>query len=551
MFGDETRQPVRFNTPMGGRRMRPVQCGVMLLTAVIVCGLLTASSVWAEEKPVYGGIMKVAIQGDPPSLDMHQEGTFLVMIPFGNVYNTLIKYHPHNHNDIVPDLAESWSRSPDNLTYTFTLRKGVTFHDGTDFTSADAKASWDKIVDPPKGVASNRKKIYSMIKRVEAPDPYTVVFHLHAPSAAFIPLMALPYNFIFSKARLDQDPNWYKNNAMGTGPFMLKELVRGSYLEMERNPHYWKKGLPYLDGIKYFMIRDLSARAKSVRTGRTHVELRGFPPAEVEAMQKQMGDKLVVRYPRVNIQWGVDFNHTRKPFDDVRVRRALSLAIDRYDMAKVLEPLTGLGIVGGLLHPDSKFALPLEELQQYPGFGKDHQANIAEAKRLLAEAGYPNGFKTQLSNRAIKLPYIDFGVYVVTAWKKIGVEAEHFLEESSAWFKSIRSHNFPVRVDPSGGASKDPDYQLRTYITGGDGNYGVISDRVVDELYKQQQGELDEEKRIALVRDLQRRMLKEMLWMPGLWWKRIETRSALIKNYEPMHTHHMNRRMEDVWLAKE
>jgi peptide/nickel transport system substrate-binding protein len=377
------------------------------------------------------------------------------------------------------------------------------------------------------------------------------VFNLNDPSAAFIPLMALPYNFIYSKARLDQDINWYKLNAMGTGPFMLKNMVRGSFIEMERNPNYWKKGLPYLDGIKYFMIRDLSARAKSVRTGRTHVELRGFPPAEVEAMKKQMGDNLVVRYPRVNIQWGVDFNHKVKPFDDVRVRKALSLALDRYDMAKVLEPLTSLGIVGGIMHPDSKFALPMEELQTYPGFGKDHQANIAEAKRLLAEAGYPNGFKTQLSNRAIKLPYIDFGVYVVTAWKKIGVDAEHVLEESSAWFKSIRSQNFAVRVDPSGGASKDPDYQLRTYITGGDGNYGLISDPVVDELYKKQQVELDEEKRIALVHDLQRRMLDQMLWVPGLWWKRIEARSALIKNYEPMHTHHMNRRMEDVWLAKE
>ena len=531
--------------------MQHVKRRVLCLSAVILMAVWMVSPSLAEEKPVYGGIMNVAIQGDPPSLDMHQEGTFLVMIPFGNVYNTLIKFHPHNHDDIVADLAESWSSSEDGMTYTFKLRKGVKFHDGADFTSADAKASWDKICFPPKGVASNRKKTYSMVKSVEAPDPYTVVFHLHYPAAAFIPLMALPYNFIFSKARLDQDINWYKKNAMGTGPFMLKKLVRGSHIEMERNPNYWKPGLPYLDGIKYFMMKDLSARAKSVRSGRTHVELRGFPPAEVEAMKKQMGDKLVVRYPRVNIQWGVDFNHTAEPFTDVRVRKALSLAIDRYEMAKVLEPLTGLNIVGGLMHPDSKFALPQEELQKYPGFGKDHKANIAEAKRLLAEAGYPNGFKTQLSNRAIKLPYIDFGVYLTTAWKKIGVEAEHHLEESSTWLSSIRNNQFVVRVDPSGGASKDPDYQLRTYITGGDGNYGLISDPVVDDLYQKQQVELDEEKRIALVQDMQRRILGEMLWMPGLWWTRIETRSALIKNYEPMHTHHMNRRMEDVWLAKE
>jgi peptide/nickel transport system substrate-binding protein len=530
---------------------RGLKTSVVFLSVVMLLAAWVVSSMAADEKPQYGGIMRVAIQGDPPSLDMHQETTFLVMIPMGNVYNTLIKFDPHEHDKIVGDLTESWSRTEDGLTYTFKLRKGVKFHDGTDFTSADAKASWDKIVFPPKGVISSRQSLYQMIESIEAPDPYTVVFHLKYPAASFINLMALPYNFIYSKETLDKDMNWYKLHANGTGPFKLKELRRGAFLEVERNPNYWKKGLPYLDGIKYYMIKDTSARAKSVRTRRTHTELRGFPPAEVEAMKKQMGDKLVVRYPRINIQWGVVFNHTKKPFDDPRVRKALSLAIDRYDMAKVLEPLSGLSIVGGPLHPDSKFALPPEELQTFPGFGKDHEANVAEAKRLLTEAGYPNGFKTVLINRAIKLPYIDFGVYLISAWKKIGVDAEHKLEESATWRKDMREHNFALGVDPMGSPSRDPDAMLQTFITNGTGNDGLISDPVVDELFEKQKVELDEQKRIELVQEAQRRILDQMLWMPGLWWKRIEVRSYLIKNYEPMHFHHMNRRMEDVWLAKE
>ena len=530
--------------------MRSGKLIAMLLSLCLLVSLGATSMALSEEKPVYGGVMKVAIQGDPPSLDMHQETTFLVMIPFGNVYNTLIKFHPHRHDDIVGDLAESWVSSEDGLTHTFKLREGVKFHDGSDFTSADAKASWDKIIAPPKGSVSPRKNIYQMVKSVEAPDAYTVVFHLKYPAASFIPLMALPYNFIFSKAKLDENPNWYKKNAMGTGPFKLKEIRRGSYIEMERNPNYWKEGMPYLDGIKYYMIKDTSARAKSVRTGRTDVELRGFPPAEVEAMKKQMGDKLVVAYPRINLQWGVMFNVTQKPFDDARVRKALSLAIDRYDMAKVLDPLSGLSVVGGIMHPDSKYALPEEELQQYAGFGKNHEANIAEAKRLLAEAGFPDGFKTVLSNRSVKLPYIDFGVYLTTAWKKIGVEAEHKLKESATWRKDNRAHNFAINVDPMGNPSRDPDAMLQTFITNGYGNDGLISDPEVDKLFEQQKVELDEQKRIELVRQAQRIILDKMYWMPGLWWTRMETRSARIKNYEPMHYHHMNRRMEDVWLAK-
>ena len=524
---------------------------MLILSMIVLLVVGGMSSGAAEEKPRYGGVMLVAIQGDPPSLDMHQETTFLVMIPMGNVYNTLIKFHPHRHDDIVGDLAESWSRSDDGMTYTFKLRKGVKFHDGTDFTSADAKASWDKIVFPSEGVVSPRKSIYQMVKSIEAPDAYTIVFHLHYPAASFIPLMALPYNLIYAKARLDADPNWYKLNAMGTGPFKLKDLRRGAFLEVERSPNYWKKDLPYLDGIKYYMIKDTSARAKSVRTGRTDVELRGFPPAEVEAMKAQMGDKLVVRYPRINLQWGVAFNHTQKPFDDERVRKALSLAIDRYDMAKVLDPLSGLSIVGSVIHPDSKFALPSEELEQMPGFGRNYEANLAEAKQLLAEAGYPNGFQTVLSNRAVKLPYIDFGVYLISSWKKIGIEAEHQLKESATWSKDNRAGNFVLNVDPMGNPSRDPDAMLQTFITNGFGNDGKISDPVVDELFEKQKVELDEQKRIELVRQAQRRILSKMLWMPGLWWKRIETRSHLIKNYEPMHYHHMNRRMEDVWLAKE
>jgi peptide/nickel transport system substrate-binding protein len=219
--------------------MRSLKLATLVLSVVMMLGAWLAPPALAEDQPRYGGIMRVAIEGDPPSLDMHRETTFLVMIPMGNVYNTLIKFDPHHHDDIIGDLAESWSRTADGMTYTFKLRQGVKFHDGTDFTSADAKASWDKIVFPPADVVSARRNIYQMVKSIEASDPYTIVFHLHYPAASFIPLMALPYNFIYSKARLDQDMHWYQLNAMGTGPFMLKELRRGAFLEVER-----KKGCP-------------------------------------------------------------------------------------------------------------------------------------------------------------------------------------------------------------------------------------------------------------------------------------------------------------------
>jgi peptide/nickel transport system substrate-binding protein len=390
-----------------------------------------------------------------------------------------------------------------------------------------------------------------MVQSIEAPDPSTVVFRLHYASPSFLSMLAHPANFMYAKKYLDQDPNYYKQHAMGSGPFKLKEYVRGASIEMERNPKYWKQGLPYMDGIKYYIIKDDGARAKSIRADRTDVEFRGFAPAEVEGITNQMGNKVTVAYPGQPAHWGIAFNVDKKPFDDERVRKAMSLALDRYDMAQTIAPLTGLDTTGGPIPPAAPWALSTEELQALPGFGKDHEANLKEAKRLLAEAGYANGFKTVLTNRNIKLPYIDMGVYLLSAWKKVGIEAEHKLEESATWSKSRANRDFELLLDPFGtSAVADPDELLVKFITGSSENWGRFSDPVVDKLFEQQKVELDEQKRIQLARDMQKEIMQKSWWLPGIWWSRAEVRSSRIRNYEPHPNHWMNRRLEDVWLAE-
>jgi peptide/nickel transport system substrate-binding protein len=305
-----------------------------------------------------------------------------------------------------------------------------------------------------------------------------------------------------------------------------------------------------MDGIKYYVITDDGARAKAIRSDRADVEFRGFPPAEVDAIKGQMGDKVTVAYPGQPGHWGVAINVDKKPFDDERVRKAMSLALDRYDMAKTLAPLTGLDTVAGPISPDAPWGLRGEELQALPGFGKDAEANLQEAKHLLAEAGYPNGFKTVLLNRSIKLPYIDMGVYLISAWKKVGIETEHQLEESASWTKSRRGRDFEVLLDPHGTAGvADPDEMLVKFITGSSTNYGRFSDPVIDKLFEQQKVELDEQKRIQLAKALQKELIKKAWWLPCVAWTRAEVRSAKIRNYQPHPNHWMNRRLEDVWLA--
>ena len=227
----------------------------------------------------------------------------MVAQPLGPIYNNLIVFDPTT----IPRSSATWPNPGRSRTitstYTFTLHEGVKFHDGSELTSADVKASWDRMVFPPEGVVSPRRSNYPMIKSIEAPEPLTVVFHLHHPSPSFLTSLAHPANFIYAKKYLDGDLHYYKNNAVGTGPFKLKKYVHGSVIELERNPNYWKKGFPYLDGIKYFIITDDGARAKAIRAGRVDVELRFLPPGEVEAIKAQMGDKVVVAGSQVHRQF--------------------------------------------------------------------------------------------------------------------------------------------------------------------------------------------------------------------------------------------------------
>jgi peptide/nickel transport system substrate-binding protein len=526
------------------------RAGIAILSFVMLISLWAAPMAIAQEQPRRGGILQVALAADPPSLDAQQEQTFAVTQPMSAVYNNLIVLDPHNYPEVIGDVAKSWTISDDYLTYTFTLHEGIKFHDGSELTSADVKASWEKVVFPKEGVISPRRGNYQMIKSIEAPDRSTVIFRLHHPSPPIMTHLAHPANFIYPKKYLDTDPHYFKTHAVGSGPYKLKNYVRGSYIELERNPDYWKKGLPYLDGLKYFIIVDTSARATALRGGRVDIELRFLPPGDVEAIKQSLGDKIVPAKIQNIGTFGVTLNVDKKPFDDERVRKALTLAIDRYDLVKTLAPITNLEHVGGIMPPTGQWAISQEELETFPGFGRDHAANLREAKRLLAEAGYPNGFKTVLTNRNIKMPYIDLAVYLISAWKKIGVEAEHKVEETATWSQSRVNRDFELLLDPYGSTLVgDPDEMLDKFVTGQPENWGRMSDPVVDQLFAAQSKEMNEQKRIQLVKEIQKRLLEKVWRIPGAFTTRLEVRTARLRNYEPMPSHWNNRRFEDAWLA--
>jgi peptide/nickel transport system substrate-binding protein len=534
--------------------VRPKTPLILVVLAGLLGSLIAANprTAGAADTPRRGGVLMAVIGADAPSLDCHQESTFACIQLVAPLYNLLLQIDPYTYPKVIGDLATEWKISPDGLTYTFKIRSGVKFHDGTPLTAADVKASYDKIVFPPQGTRSVRKEHYTEISKVEAPDASTVVFKLKFPSASLLDNLASPWNVIYPKKYLDKDPNYFMKNAVGTGPFKFKNYVRGSTFEGERNPEYHVKDRPYLNGYKFFISTETSVRATALRSGRAYIEFRDMPHSEVDGIKKQLGDKVVVQETPMIGQFGIAMQNTVKPFTDIRVRKAIMLGFDHYTAGKVLSQLTGLRDVGGPMRPGTDWAIPQADLEKIPGFWRDADKSRAEAKRLLAEAGYPNGFKTVLKNRNVKTPYQDLAVFAIQEWRKIGIEVEHRPLETATWFADLRdTGSFELAVQPTVEFMDDPDQFMNRYTTGASSNYGRVSDPVLDDLFSRQARALDHNERKKLVIEMQKRVLEQAYYMPGLWWTRRVVHWAKVKNYVAPPSHYTNQKLQDVWLSED
>src|SRR6185436_15088310 len=243
-----------------------------LSVALTAAGMIPGHPARAQERPRYGGELVFLVPSEPPSYDGHREGTFGTVHPLAPHYNTLLRIDPTDRTGTrpAPDLAESWTVSPDGLTYTFKLRQGVRFHDGSPMTSRDVKASYDKIVFPTGGLISARKGTYQSIEAIEAPDPLSVRFRLKWPESSFLVNVSSPFNWIYKADLLARDARWYETNVMGTGPFRFIEHVKGSHWVGKKNPDYWDKGKPYLDGYRALFVTSSAAQVASIRGERAH-----------------------------------------------------------------------------------------------------------------------------------------------------------------------------------------------------------------------------------------------------------------------------------------
>ena len=294
---------------------------------------------------------------------------------------------------------------------------------------------------------SLRKSTMQDIASIDTPDATTVVFKLKTVNASMLDNLASPFNCVYSAAKLKEDPKFPEKNILGSGAFQFVEYVRGTYLPTKRFDGYFRKGLPYLDGYKAYFVKS-GGVVPGMLGGQFDVEFRGRTPSERDQLLKSADkDRWVLHegpWATVDI---VIFNTTQKPFDDPRVRRALSLAIDRWGGNEALSKITFVKATGGFLRPGYEYALPEAELVKIPGYDRDIEKSRAEARRLLKEAGAEN-LSLKLHNRTVAEPYTPVGVFLIDQWKRIGVTVEHSQVETSPYFGNLVEGNFDVALYP-------------------------------------------------------------------------------------------------------
>ncbi len=431
----------------------------------------------------YGGTLNLRTSGNPSNFDPLANGSGNVLAIIGPAYNGIMQYDPLDPAKLIGDLAESWELSSDGLTYTFNLVQNAKFHDGVPMTSADVKYTFDVMRDPPDGQVSRRKSLLQVIDRIEAPDDHTVRFVLKRPGPGFLETLSGGWMLVLPKHILEQGP--MTDVIIGTGPFMFKEQKAGVSYELVKNPDYFVEGRPFLDGVTAFVIPDRGTSMSLLLNGQ--LGLYGSMTATEAAVLRDSDTGTSLQTNSTSVS-GVTFNIERPPFDNILVRKALVLAIARDDALLLIK---GAAVLGGAVMP-SKWALSDAEMAEIPGYGPDGSADLEEAKRLLAEAGFPDGFAVTLTVRRLNR-FVAEGIFLKDQWAKIGIDVKLDNQESAMYFATTGERNFDVTVAGGAYASADPDNVGPYYACGGSRNLSQYCDPETDDLIERVSGELDTE----------------------------------------------------------
>lgn len=502
-----------------------------------------------------GGTLRFGVHNAPAHFDIHQSGTVGNIGPQGPMYDTLIRRDPRDGQTIIPDLAQRWEISPDGLTYTFHLRRGVRFHDGAELTAEDVRATYQRIIWPPKGVVIPRTPLFSAVSEIVTPDPYRIQFKLKEPRprAFMLGAFASGWNVIVRKKTLDDhEGNLRQVMAYpGTGPFRHVSRKDKEVWVVERNPNYWNPGLPYLDRVEIYHLPPFSPELGSaLLTGKIDYG-RLLDPVSWRKV-KENPNMTAVEFNQSVIQ-AVWVNNRRRPLGDPRVRRAMHLALDRHVLVDVVKDVAPM-LVGGFIYPFGEFAAPPEEMEKRLGYQRDPKAAVQEARRLLAAAGQAQGLRNLdfvvRDTAAVKL----WAVAIQSMLKEaINVEVKLRTVQISQWFEEVQAGNFDLGIGAIVSTLLDPsDYFSAWYGKDGPQNYSQWTNDSFHALARQIERELDDGKRRALVRQAELLLEQDPPLLPVAYEKIYDGYWNYVRGQHPAKYFGIYDvvRWDTVWLAK-
>jgi len=533
-------------------RFAPVAGWLSLVVFVVL-----AASPTLGQAPKYGGDLNLRLREDlPQGFAIHETATISTMWPAMPCFSNLVLFDPlkttHRMDAIIGELAERWSWQDNDRSLVFFLRTGARWHDGKPLSSKDVKFTFDLLRETPDAPArlriNPRRDWYANVEAVEAVDPQTVVFRLKRPQPSLLLMLASGYTPIYAA---HVPPASYRTGCVGTGPFKLKEWRKGEFVEYVKNPDYFVKGRPYLAGLRYLIIGERGTATAALQAGRVDTAFPGQTPKPIAERLKKAVPQLVMTPVNTSVIDHLVVNTKKPPFDNPKVRLALSRAIDRRALIDAV--YQGGAVLGASMAspPYGVWGLLDKDIRALPGNGKAADEK-ARARTLLAEAGFgPNApLRLEMLTRALP-DFLDVASFVINELKHVGVEASLRQVESSQWHPLQTRGDFQIGIERTGIEPDDPDANFyENYGCGSPRNYPRYCDDEISRLIDQQSQELDPAKRLALVQVIQRK-LEEAAVRPVLGWRLdYYTVWPYVKNLVPHQSIYSWGRVQEVWLDK-
>jgi peptide/nickel transport system substrate-binding protein len=534
-------------------RSRPV-IAIAVLLGVLVVALATPA---LSQAPKSGGTLNMMLREDlPQGFAIHETSTISSVWPAMPCLNNLVLFDPLKKTEsvdtVIGELAERWSWQDNYRNLVFFLRKDVKWHDGQPFTSKDVKFTFDMVRGAPDAAGklriNPRKDWYSNIEKIEAPDAQTVVFHLKRPQPSLLLMLASGYSPVYAA---HVPPASYRTGCVGTGPFKLKEWRKGEFVEYVKNPDYFVKGRPYLDGLKYIVIAERGTRTAAMQSGAVDVAFPGETSKTVSEQLKGAVPELVVTPANQNVSDNIIMNIKKPPFDNPKVRLAVSHAIDRRAFIQAVHQGGAAAGAGMAPRPWAFWGLGQKDLTALPGYGKAEQEK-AMAKKIMGELGYTpdKPLRVEMVTRAIAI-YVDMASFVVNELKQIGIEATLKQIETAQWHPMATRGEYQIGGNLTGTGPDDPDANFyENYSCGSPRNYSQYCSEEVSKMIETQSQELDQKKRMAMVATIQKKLEQDAARPILAWRLDYFTHRPFVKNLVPHQSIYNYGRMQEVWRDK-